>query len=88
MQIVLPECKLELWPGYLSSIRQHERDILMCVEITNKVMRLETLVDILNNCYQENRDRYRVSCTFFNCLDFYCNFCVKITFPSFLSRKA
>lgn len=64
MQIVLPACKLELWPGYLSSIRQHERDILMCVEITNKVMRLETLLDILNNCFRENRERYRVSCIF------------------------
>ncbi|XP_011630854.1 piwi-like protein Siwi [Pogonomyrmex barbatus] len=58
-KIVLPECKLELWPGYLTSIRQHERDILMCAEITNKVMRLETLVDILRNCYQEDKQRYR-----------------------------
>lgn len=55
----LPEYKLELWPGYLSSIRQHERDILMCVEITNKVMRLETLGDILNNYYQSSPERYR-----------------------------
>jgi len=61
MQIGLPEHKLELWPGYVTSIRQHEHDILMCAEITNKVMRLDTLVDILNVCYQEDRQRYRVS---------------------------
>ncbi|XP_012529019.2 piwi-like protein Siwi [Monomorium pharaonis] len=58
-KILMRDCKLELWPGYLSSIRQHERDILMCVEITNKVMRLETLGDILNNCYQEYRENYQ-----------------------------
>ncbi|XP_025996030.2 piwi-like protein Siwi isoform X2 [Solenopsis invicta] len=58
-KIVLPEWKLELWPGYLSSIRQHEKDILMCVEITNKVMRLETLLDILNNCYQQYQENYQ-----------------------------
>lgn len=61
MQISLPEHKLELWPGYVTSIRQHEHDILMCAEITNKVMRLDTLVNILNACYQEDRERYRVS---------------------------
>lgn len=61
MQIVLPEYKLELWPGYVTSIRQHERDILMCAEITNKVMRLDTLLDILNACFREDNQRYRVS---------------------------
>lgn len=59
------ECNLELWPGYVSSIRQHERDILMCVEIVTKVMRIETLLDILNNCFAEDRQRYRVSCSSF-----------------------
>lgn len=58
-KIALPQFKLELWPGYITSIRQHERDILMCAEITNKVMRLDTLLDILNSCYQENPERYR-----------------------------
>lgn len=58
-KISLPEHKLELWPGYVTSIRQHEHDILMCAEITNKVMRLDTLVNILNACYQEDRERYR-----------------------------
>ncbi|KYN01664.1 Protein piwi [Cyphomyrmex costatus] len=58
-KIILPEHKLELWPGYVSSIRQHERDILMCVEITNKVMRLETLGDILNSLYHQDRSRFR-----------------------------
>ncbi|KAG7210785.1 hypothetical protein KM043_012278 [Ampulex compressa] len=50
---VIPEFKLELWPGYVTSIRQHEQDMLMCTEITHKVMRNETLLDILNNCYRE-----------------------------------
>ncbi|XP_071559445.1 piwi-like protein Siwi isoform X2 [Temnothorax nylanderi] len=58
-KIVLPEFKLELWPGYVSSIRQHERDILMCVEITSKVMRLETMLDVLNQCYKVDNQTYR-----------------------------
>ncbi|PSN42981.1 hypothetical protein C0J52_13213 [Blattella germanica] len=30
------EYKLELWPGYITSIRQHEQELLLCTEITHK----------------------------------------------------
>lgn len=46
------EFALELWPGYETSIRQHERDILLSTEITHKVMRTETVYDILVNSSQ------------------------------------
>ncbi|KAK3930405.1 Piwi-like protein Siwi [Frankliniella fusca] len=55
-KIEVPEHRLELWPGYKTSIRQHERDILMCCEITFKVMRMETVYDILRNCQQQSQD--------------------------------
>lgn len=51
---------MELWPGYLTSIRQHENDILMCAEITHKVMRQQTVLDILNDCFRKNNDNYKV----------------------------
>lgn len=52
---------IELWPGYTTSIRQHERSILMMTEIKHKLMRTETVLELLNRCYQENRTRYRES---------------------------
>ncbi|XP_076679730.1 aubergine isoform X3 [Andrena cerasifolii] len=58
-KIEVREFGLELWPGYLTSIRQHENDILMCAEVTHKVMRQQTLLDILNDCYQKNRHEYK-----------------------------
>ena len=27
-----PQYKLEIWPGYITSIRNHEHDMLMCVD--------------------------------------------------------
>ncbi|KZC11749.1 Protein piwi [Dufourea novaeangliae] len=52
-KVEIREFRLELWPGYVTSIRQHESNILMCSEITHKVMRQQTLLDILNDCYQQ-----------------------------------
>ncbi|XP_055839653.1 protein piwi [Episyrphus balteatus] len=55
-KIDLREHRMQLWPGYQTSIRQHEQDILLCTEITHKVMRTETVYDILMKCTQESRD--------------------------------
>ncbi|XP_037960636.1 protein aubergine-like [Teleopsis dalmanni] len=47
---------IEIWPGYITSIRQHERDILLCAEITHKVMRNDTLYTILRQLTVETKD--------------------------------
>ncbi|CAD6222562.1 GSCOCT00001028001.2-RA-CDS [Cotesia congregata] len=54
-KVEIPEYRFELWPGYQTSIRQHERDVLMGVEITHKVMRQETLLDILGRTHNTAR---------------------------------
>lgn len=43
----LPRHKLEVWPGYITSIRQHERSLLLCVDISHKVIRTDTVLDQL-----------------------------------------
>lgn len=48
--------RLEIWPGYITSIRQHEEDILVCTEISHKIMRNETVLQILSRIKTENRD--------------------------------
>lgn len=58
-KIEVREYRLELWPGYLTSIRRHEASVLMCAEITHKVMRQQTVLDILKECYQTNERTYK-----------------------------
>jgi len=45
--------KLQLWPGYKTSIGMYDDDILLCAEISTKVMRQETLLDFFNQCSSE-----------------------------------
>uniref|UniRef100_A0A1A9VTU4 Piwi n=1 Tax=Glossina austeni TaxID=7395 RepID=A0A1A9VTU4_GLOAU len=56
LQIDIREHRMQLWPGYQTSVRQHERDILLCAEIAHKVMRTETVYDILQRCLETTRD--------------------------------
>ncbi|XP_034253131.1 piwi-like protein Siwi [Thrips palmi] len=53
VKIQIREFGLELWPGYKTSIRQHEAGILMCAEITHKIMRTDTVLDHLAQCLRE-----------------------------------
>jgi hypothetical protein len=57
--IMIPEYKLELWPGYVTSIRQHERDLLLCCEISNKILRTDTVLDQLKIAYQKDKTNYQ-----------------------------
>ncbi|XP_014099672.2 protein aubergine [Bactrocera oleae] len=45
---------LELWPGYQTSIRQHEQDILLCAEIAHKVMRTDSVYKTLQECHNKS----------------------------------
>ncbi|XP_026671675.1 piwi-like protein Siwi isoform X2 [Ceratina calcarata] len=58
-KVEIRDFRLELWPGYLTSIRQHESSMLMCAEITHKVMRQQTVLDILTECYENNQRNYK-----------------------------
>ncbi|KAH8374248.1 hypothetical protein KR200_006372, partial [Drosophila serrata] len=55
-KINLENYRLELWPGYQTSIRQHENDILLCAEIAHKVMRTDTLYNILSDAVRDTDD--------------------------------
>ena len=34
---------LEVWPGYITSIRQHENSIMLCAEVSNKMIRTDSV---------------------------------------------
>lgn len=52
--MTIPQHNLEVWPGYITSIRQHEDKIMLCAEISNKVMRMDNVYDLLMECAKED----------------------------------
>ena len=53
------DCRIELWPGYITSIRQHERKILLCCELSHKVMRKESALSILMDLMKSHPRNYQ-----------------------------
>ncbi|XP_059608225.1 protein aubergine-like [Phlebotomus argentipes] len=40
---------LQVWPGFCTAIRQHERDIMICTELTHKVIRMENCYNVMQH---------------------------------------
>jgi len=38
---VLVEEKIEIWPGYRTSLRRHEEVPLLCCDLVNKIIRMD-----------------------------------------------
>lgn len=58
-KINIPEYKLEVWPGYLTSIRQHERAIMLCAQISHKILRNENVLSLLNECARSGHGDFK-----------------------------
>ncbi|CAL8115744.1 unnamed protein product [Orchesella dallaii] len=52
--------RLELWPGYITTMRNHENSILLGVEITHKVLRLDSCLQVMNEIRRRSNDENRV----------------------------
>lgn len=58
----MPAHKIQLWPGYVTSIRQHEHKILLNVEIGYKFLRMETMRHLFDQCQQDSTRMMNVAC--------------------------
>ncbi|CAB3376469.1 Hypothetical predicted protein [Cloeon dipterum] len=61
-KIQMGNFQMELWPGYQTSIREHENDILMCTRITHKVMRTDTVLDLMASTQRKGGNWQKAFC--------------------------
>nr|BAJ07610.1 piwi [Ephydatia fluviatilis] len=63
LAIKVPQHRLELWPGFVTSILQYERSVMLGLDISHKILRMDTVYDFLNDLYNEDRSRFREMAT-------------------------
>uniref|UniRef100_A0A8P4K5E4 Piwi like RNA-mediated silencing 1 n=1 Tax=Dicentrarchus labrax TaxID=13489 RepID=A0A8P4K5E4_DICLA len=60
----VPQHKLTIWPGYSTSILQYEQSIMMCTDVSHRVLRSETVLDFMGNLRQQcGSQRFPEICT-------------------------
>nr|AIY62327.1 piwi [Fimbriaphyllia ancora] len=53
--IMIDKFKLELWPGYTTSILPYETDVLLSADVSHKVLRQTTVLEYLYDLYNSTR---------------------------------
>lgn len=50
--------RLELWPGFVTSILQYERNIMLGLDISHKILRTDTVYDFMNDIYNSGKPNF------------------------------
>lgn len=49
---------MELWPGFVTSILQYERSILLNLDISHKILRTDTVYDYMNDVFNSGKSNF------------------------------
>ncbi|NWR83779.1 PIWL1 protein, partial [Furnarius figulus] len=61
--VSIPNHRLMIWPGFTSSILQYEESIMLCADVSHKVLRGETVLDVMHSLHsQVGQERFRDAC--------------------------
>ena len=56
--------RLTIWPGFTSTILQYESNIMLCTDVSHKVLRSETVLSFMMGLRQQSGDqRFPEACT-------------------------
>lgn len=59
-RILIPEFKLEVWPGYITTIDEFENGLYMCCEVSHRILRVQTvlqiMMEVVDNSKKNNSD--------------------------------
>ncbi|XP_077377407.1 piwi-like protein 2 isoform X1 [Festucalex cinctus] len=61
--IVLGKHRLQVWPGFSTSIKNTDGGLYLCVDVTHKVLRNDSVLDVMNILYQQSKEKFRDECT-------------------------
>ncbi|XP_038059144.1 piwi-like protein 1 [Patiria miniata] len=60
---VVPQHNLQLWPGFITSILQYEEEVMLMADVSHKILRTDTVLDILANLFAAKKNRFQDEAT-------------------------
>ncbi|KAI6656672.1 piwi B [Oopsacas minuta] len=61
--INIPQHKLELWPGYITSIHAYEDQLLLMLDVSHKLLRTDSALDFLYDMYHQQTQSFQEQVT-------------------------
>ncbi|XP_061163361.1 piwi-like protein 1 isoform X1 [Saccostrea echinata] len=55
LSVDIPQHKLTVMPGFVTAIAKYETDTLLCADISHKIIRSDTLLDLMYDMYSQSK---------------------------------
>ncbi|GFN78421.1 piwi-like protein 2 [Plakobranchus ocellatus] len=60
---LVPQYKLEVWPGYITAIKEHEGGLLLLLDASHRVLRTQTVLEIMESDVLKNPEGFQEAIT-------------------------
>nr|XP_023694176.1 piwi-like protein 2 [Paramormyrops kingsleyae]XP_023694177.1 piwi-like protein 2 [Paramormyrops kingsleyae]XP_023694179.1 piwi-like protein 2 [Paramormyrops kingsleyae]XP_023694180.1 piwi-like protein 2 [Paramormyrops kingsleyae]XP_023694181.1 piwi-like protein 2 [Paramormyrops kingsleyae]XP_023694182.1 piwi-like protein 2 [Paramormyrops kingsleyae]XP_023694183.1 piwi-like protein 2 [Paramormyrops kingsleyae] len=60
--VVLGKHRLQVWPGFATCIKHTDGGLYLMVDVTCKVLRNDSVLDVMNVIYQQSRESFQDEC--------------------------
>ncbi|KAE8291705.1 Piwi-like protein 2 [Larimichthys crocea] len=61
--VILGKYRLQVWPGYSTCIKQTDGGLYLCVDVSHKVLRNDSVLNVMNMLYQQTKENFQDQCT-------------------------
>ncbi|KAJ8319428.1 hypothetical protein KUTeg_004519 [Tegillarca granosa] len=58
----VPQHKLEVWPGYITAVKENEGGLMLLADASHRVLRTETVAQVMQNIFNKNPTGFRDDC--------------------------
>lgn len=58
----VPKYKLQLWPGFVTAVREMEGGLMLNIDCSHKILRDETVLSVMHDIYQANKGNFKELC--------------------------
>ena len=60
---MIPQHKLEVWPGYVSSVEEQEGGLMLSLDVSHRVLCQKTVLEFLTDCYRQDVNNFKENAT-------------------------
>uniref|UniRef100_S4RYE2 Piwi-like RNA-mediated gene silencing 1 n=1 Tax=Petromyzon marinus TaxID=7757 RepID=S4RYE2_PETMA len=54
----IPQHRLHVWPGFVTSIMCYESDVMLCADVSHKILRNESVLDFMYTLFEQIEERH------------------------------
>lgn len=60
---IIPQHKLEVWPGYVTAVDEYDDGVMLCLDVSHRVLCQTTVLELMTNAYNSNAAQFKHNVT-------------------------